>query len=283
MDTDNTPARFREIARMCDRAGVDALWVADSDAGHRDGSGLEAWTAAVLIALDTSRVQVGAMLQTRRRPAELLAPMVRTLCAVAGGRVSIGCCAGGDGDGARSARDDAGYATRLRELGVDAPICLAARSPEGFEHAVRAGDDVLLRVAAAGLAEAIDGVRAACEAIGRDPDTVGVAVERPVSVGRTRTEAHARAGVDDGFRKAAADSGAAIVGTLEECQDRVIELAHLGVTELRCRVPNTPDVHDAIAQLTAMAVGSLGALEPSAPRSAAPAPPEGWGGRSLRA
>ncbi len=62
----------------------------------------------------------------------------------------------------------------------------------------------------------------------------------------------------------------------------MIELAHAGVTELRCRVPNTPDVHDAIAQLTAMAVGTPRRARPSAPRSAAPAPPEGWGGRSLR-
>src|SRR5207253_9636285 len=37
-----------------------------------------------------------------------------------------------------------------------------------------------------------------------------------------------------------------------QSQARAIELAHLGVTDLRCILPNTPDVHDAIAQLTAI-------------------------------
>ena len=59
-------------------------------------------------------------------------------------------------------------------------------------------------------------------------------------------------------------------------------LAHLtaGVTDLRCIVPNTADVHDVIAQLTAMVVGTVSVLTPSSARSRAPDPPEGWGGRS---
>ena len=71
-----------------------------------------------------------------------------------------------------------------------------------------------------------------------------------------------------------------IFGTLEECQDRVIALAHAGITDLRCIVPATLDVHDVIAQLTAITVGTTDVLVPGSLRSPAPPPPDGWGGRS---
>ena len=69
-------------------------------------------------------------------------------------------------------------------------------------------------------------------------------------------------------------------GTLEHCHERVIALAHAGVTDLRCVLPNAPDVHDVIAQATAMTVGTVAKLVAGAPRSEPPPPPEGWGGRS---
>ncbi len=59
-----------------------------------------------------------------------------------------------------------------------------------------------------------------------------------------------------------------------------IALAHAGVTDLRCVLPGAPDIHDVIAQATAMTVGTVAKLRPGAPRSPAPPPPEGWGGRS---
>ncbi len=59
----------------------------------------------------------------------------------------------------------------------------------------------------------------------------------------------------------------------------MIALAHAGITDLRCVLPNAPDVHDVIAQLTAIAVGTTDVLRPGALRSPAPPPPEGWGGR----
>ena len=73
---------------------------------------------------------------------------------------------------------------------------------------------------------------------------------------------------------------AGVFGTLEQCHERVIALAHAGVTDLRCVLPNAPDIHDVIAQATAMTVGTVAKLAPGAPRSPAPPPPEGWGGRS---
>ncbi|HSO52122.1 MAG TPA: hypothetical protein VL330_05110, partial [Actinomycetes bacterium] len=73
---------------------------------------------------------------------------------------------------------------------------------------------------------------------------------------------------------------AGVFGTLEHCHERVIALAHAGVTDLRCVLPNAPDIHDVIAQATAMTVGTVAQLAPGAPRSEPPPPPEGWGGRS---
>ena len=39
-------------------------------------------------------------------------------------------------------------------------------------------------------------------------------------------------------------------------------------------------VHDVIAQVTAMTIGSADKLVPGAPRTRVPEPPTGWGGRS---
>ncbi len=71
-----------------------------------------------------------------------------------------------------------------------------------------------------------------------------------------------------------------IFGTLEACQDRVIALAHAGITDLRCVVPATHDAHDVIAQLTSITVGTTDVLIPGSLRSPSPPPPDGWGGRS---
>jgi hypothetical protein len=58
----------------------------------------------------------------------------------------------------------------------------------------------------------------------------------------------------------------------------MIELAHLGIGEVRCVLPNVGDIDDVIAQLTATAVGTTDVLKPGSPRSEAPPPPPGWGG-----
>src|SRR5205809_1748799 len=143
----------------------------------------------------------------------------------------------------------------------------------------------LLVIPASALREVrglIGAVRAGCEAAGRDPASLGIAVDVQVSIGRTSAEAHARASHDPRFHDIGHPATRGIFGTLEQCQDRAIELAHLGVTDLRCLLPNTPDVHDAIAQLTAVVVGTVDVLTPNSPRSKAPDPPEGWGGRPVR-
>jgi hypothetical protein len=142
-------------------------------------------------------------------------------------------------------------------------------------------DDVL--VAAADVDRVAEQARALREAFGlagRDPASLGVAVRLPLSIGRTVAEATARWDAEPAFAALGPPTQAGVFGTLEHCHERVIALAHAGVTDLRCVLPNAPDVHDVIAQATAMTVGTLAKLSPGAPRSQPPPPPEGWGGRS---
>ena len=99
----------------------------------------------------------------------------------------------------------------------------------------------------------------------------------PVSIGRTTTEAKARAGLDfAGYGHPETDG---IFGRLEECQDQVVALAHQGVTDLRLVLPDAEDIDDVVAQITSMVVGNMAVLRPDAPRSPSPGAPEQWGGR----
>src|SRR5205085_7422928 len=116
--------------------------------------------------------------------------------------------------------------------------------------AVRLADDVVLPGAASrAIAVAVAEVRATCQRLGRDPASLGIGLQLPVSVGRTAAEAFARAAAEPLFRSESIGQPAEVglFGTLEECQDRVIALAHAGVTDLRCVLPNAPDVPDVIA------------------------------------
>src|SRR5262249_49416257 len=197
-DTRNAPGRFREIARMSERAGVDALWVADPAASAAGGHRTEAWTGLTLAMLDTSGPRIGAMLETSRRSPELVAAMARTLEAAAGARLQISLRGGAEVP--HPGRDLLDYASRLRELGVAAPLSLHV-SAGGIGPAARIADDVVVRGRPlSDLLDAIGQVRAACAAAGRDPDTLGIAVELPVSIGRTATEAEARARAEETFR-----------------------------------------------------------------------------------
>jgi hypothetical protein len=100
----------------------------------------------------------------------------------------------------------------------------------------------------------------------------------PVSVGRTPAEAAARAELDPGLAAYGDLVGDGLYGTLESAQARVVALAHAGVTDLRCALPDVPDVHDVVAQLTAAVVGTLDTHRPDAARSPDPPPPS-WAAR----
>lgn len=285
---------------MCERAGVDAVWVSDHRVPAEGGPRLEAWTALTLAGLDTSRVRLGVMLDSALRPPALLAALAATLDAARGGRLELGFSAGPG--------DVVEYVTSVRKLlardhvdrtGADGPRepgpAVASARPDGpalslevrgavtVAAALTVADDIVVPAAPmSDLRASVARIRWECAAAGRDPGSLGVAVELPVSIGRTSAEARARASVDARFQAIGHPSTAGIFGTLEQGQDRVIELAHAGITDLRCVLPDVPDVGDVIAQLTAMVVGTVDVLIPNSPRSKAPDPPAGWGGRPSR-
>lgn len=319
LDTRNASTRLREVARMCDIAGLDAVWVRDHLVAPNDEPRLEAWTALVLAAVEAPRPRIGAMLTMAFRPPGTLAAMAGTLDSAAGGRLELGLSVGWlerehlsfgfdfPEPEIRAARLER-YADIVRsllagdavtvagvadvpqaELGVASPqhggptISVEAVSAREMEVAAHVADDVVLPAAAIrDLERAVEMVRMACERAERDPSTLGIALELPVSIGRTHAEAQARAEAESLFATVGLPAEVGVFGTLEECQERVITLSHFGVTDLRCVLPNTPDVHDAIAQVTAIAIGSPDVLMPGAPRSKPPDPPVGWGGRSSR-
>jgi alkanesulfonate monooxygenase SsuD/methylene tetrahydromethanopterin reductase-like flavin-dependent oxidoreductase (luciferase family) len=302
---------------MCDGAGIDALWVRDHLAAGDGEPRLEAWTALTLVGMVASRPRIGALLNVAFRPPGTLAAMAGTLDAAVGGRLELGLSPGWIERETLSfgfdfpapevrARRLERYATILRELlsgqalsvggsedaapaelGVASPqaggpsLSVEAISPQQMDVAVSVADDVLIPAAAVkDVTEAVGQVRRACERGERDPGTLGIALEAPVSIGRTVAEAQARAESEALFETVGPPSQVGVFGTLEQCQERVIELAHAGVTDLRCVLPNTPDVHDVIAQLTAMVIGTVDVLSPGTPKSKSPDPPPTWGGRS---
>src|SRR6266516_4252457 len=92
LDTRNPIERLLEVARMCDRAGIGALWVEDVQEAGVAGDGaarLDAWTALVLLAGEVRRARIGAVLDADAWPAARLARMAATLGALTGGRLEL--------------------------------------------------------------------------------------------------------------------------------------------------------------------------------------------------
>jgi alkanesulfonate monooxygenase SsuD/methylene tetrahydromethanopterin reductase-like flavin-dependent oxidoreductase (luciferase family) len=319
LDTRNAPNRLREVAQMCDGAGIEALWVRDHLAAPDGGPRLEAWTALTLVGMAAPRPRIGALLNVAFRPPGTMAAMAGTLDAAVGGRLELGLSSGwlereslafgfDFPDPDIRARRLERYATILRgllsgqavavggseeaapaELGVASPqpggpsLSVEAIGPAQMNVAVSVADDVVIPAAAIrDVTEAVGQVRRACERGERDPASLGIALELPVSIGRTLAEAQARAESESLFETFGPPSEVGVFGTLEQCQERVIELAHAGVNDLRCVLPNSPDVHDVIAQLTAVVIGTVDVLSPGSPKSKSPDPPPTWGGRPRR-
>ena len=242
------------IARFADLAGIDIVWAASLTEG-----GTDVGPAALAPAL--SRARLGAI---SGRDAGLL-PGVHEVTVDAGDA-------------------SAAVVQRLRgeAAGRTSPVRVAAvaESPASFGALIPIVDDVVLPAwHFPDLETAADEVRAEAQEAGRDPASLGVAALIPVSIGRTGTEAEARADRDPLFARLGHPREIGVFGTLEECQDRVIALAHAGISDLRCILPAVPDVHDVIAQLTAVTIGTTDVLTPGSLRSPAPPPPDGWGGR----
>jgi hypothetical protein len=277
LDARNPGGRLVEVARMCDRAGIGAIWMDDSAptgpspamAGLRD------------LAPQVARARLGAILAG--------GDPLPALDGLPADRLEL-TFTGPDGHAAVDELLAALAASGGRPAPPRTPprptLAVEVGDPErlGRERlAWLAGvaDDVLVAAAdVVRVAEQARALRAAFALAGRDPASLGVAVRLPVSIGRTVAEAAARWDAEPAFATLGPPIQAGVFGTLEQCHERVIALAHAGVTDLRCVLPNAPDVHDVIAQATAMTVGTVAQLAPGAPRSEPPPPPEGWGGRS---
>jgi hypothetical protein len=269
LDARGQGGRMTEVARMCDRAGIGAIWMDDSaPPGPSPPDPLGGLRDLVPV---VGRARLGAIVAGGLPVAALdgLPVERRELTLLVDARDEVDRLRGGFGDG------------RPRPT-----VAVEVGDPERLDRdrlAWLAGvaDDVLVAAADVDrVAEQSRVVRELFALAGRDPAGLGVAVRLPVSIGRTVAEAAARWDAEPAFAGLGPPTRAGVFGTLEQCHDRVLALAHAGVTDLRCVLPDAPDVHDVIAQATAMTVGTVAKLVPGAPRSEPPPPPEGWGGRS---
>jgi hypothetical protein len=271
LDARGRGGRMTEVARMCDRAGIGAVWMDDSAPPGPPPATPDPLGGLRDLVPVVARARLGAIV-ARGRPVGALdgLPVERLELTLLGdARDEVDRLRGGFGDG------------RPRPT-----VAVEVGDPERLDRdrlAWLAGvaDDVLVAAADVDrVAEQARVVRELFALAGRDPAGLGVAVRLPVSIGRTVAEAAARWDAEPAFAGLGPPTRAGVFGTLEQCHDRVLALAHAGVTDLRCVLPDAPDVHDVIAQATAMTVGTVAKLVPGAPRSEPPPPPEGWGGRS---
>ena len=308
LDPRNGPTQTMRVAQMAERAGLQALWVNDRFMTSDDLPRMEAWTMLTIAAMYTSKIRAGIMFSSGLRSPQSTAAMVGSMDTVVDGRLELGVAAGwyekehvGLGlpfpDAAARIEEMGRFArivTTLARgepmteggpaLGLSSPqpggptLTLEARGPRQLAIAVEIADNILLPTRpTAEIAAMVETARSAAAEVNRDPESLGFAVQLPVSVGRTNAESDVRVEIDDML--AQMDTRAlGIHGDLERCQDIMIELAHLGIGEVRCVLPNTADIDDVIAQLSATTVGTKEVLKPGAARSEAPAPPPGWGG-----
>jgi hypothetical protein len=179
--------------------------------------------------------------------------------------------AGGEGAGSPATPAARGRPTVAVEVGDPERL-----DRESLQWLVGVADDVLVTAADVDrVAEMARELRAACGLVGREPESLGVAVRLPVSVGRTVTEARARWDAEPAFTGLGPPEQAGVFGTLEPCHQRVTSFAHAGVTDLRCVLPDAADIHDVLAQVTAMTVGTVDKLVPGDAWQGRPAPGTG--------
>ena len=103
-------------------------------------------------------------------------------------------------------------------------------------------------------------VRKARAQIDAVEDARPLIVAVPISIGRTRNEAVARAARESRFAGDRHPSVSGIFGTFEQAQDQVLELARAGAEVLLVDIPDDVDVADVLAQVRALVVGATPAL-----------------------
>lgn len=308
LDPRNDARQTMRIAQMAERAGLRSLWVNDRLVTADGSERMEAWTMLSIAAMFTESIRVGAMFTASLRAAQSLAAMIGSMDRVVDGRLEMGAATGWYGpehtglgigfpEASKRIEQTGVFAETLSALtrgdplfeggstlGVVSPqaggppLTMEVRGERQLEIALRVADNILLPSRPVSeIHSMIETARAASERVDRDPESLGFAVQLPVSVGRTNAESDVRVEIDDLLAQMNTRV-TGIQGDLEHCQDIMIELAHLGVGEVRCVLPHVPDIDDVIAQLSATVVGTTDVLKPGTPRSQAPSPPPGWGG-----
>jgi len=262
-------ARARQVATLVGRLGLGGVWLRQPWWPLTTPAMSEADTASLLGWLAASTpVRTGLVVDADRTDPASLDRM-----AVAGG-ISIA-LSGAPASVARwqplfaRGLTTRGPGTAVTELAL--PVPAAAPATAVFLPCSPARD------LASELTELTEVTAGTAIATGRP-----VLAEVPVSVGRTVAEAQARADADDLFMLTGHPAAQGLFGTLEECQATAARLAHAGVTELLCYLPLASDLADILAQLRSIAIGAS-VLRPGEPPSAAPPPPDGWGGRRVEA
>lgn len=103
----------------------------------------------------------------------------------------------------------------------------------------------------------------------------------PISVGRSRTEALARADLEPRFAADHHPEQIGIFGAFEDAQEQVLALARAGADGLVLEIPLERDVADVLAQIRALVVGAAPRLREVGPSERSAVPPtvfygEGW-------
>ncbi|MFI9823230.1 hypothetical protein ACIHFC_22555 [Streptomyces sp. NPDC052013] len=96
----------------------------------------------------------------------------------------------------------------------------------------------------------------------------------PISIGRTMSEAEARAALEPRFEGGRHPRHVGIFGTFEQAQDQVLALARAGADQLLLEVPLERDVADVLAQIRALVVGATPQLVDAPPANGRTAPPQ---------
>lgn len=92
-------------------------------------------------------------------------------------------------------------------------------------------------------------------AAGKTSADLPLTVALPVSIGRTRNEAEARALLDEDLADPHELRAGGLFGTFEEAQRQVLALRRAGADVLRATLADEQDVADLLAQVRALAVG----------------------------
>lgn len=170
----------------------------------------------------------------------------------------------GDHDPAQRAQM-ARLAGRLGYFAVHVPVECALTNDE-LEELIEAAAPAMVVVDLAGEepgrvrradAAAVAEARALLDSSGEHRPLI---VDVPISIGRTRNEAVARADRDPRFAGEAHPSVNGIFGTFEQAQVQVLALAEAGAEVLLVTVPDELDVADVLAQVRALVVGATPAL-----------------------